>query len=184
VGGAALLLHVPDEDRPHDRRRAKSAYMRQSIPDSGLGLSHCSGKGLQNHSTCIQIFLSCSLVAGGVLVGRTTSRRVGSNSLCSLPRYVPHVAGFRRGPAQSKKLKKAIWSCSGGRRVCAAAPVPRSRTKLSVSIASMCTTSRRIAASASTKQEPYKGVLVLLRRATGGRRCTTRPCPERLSYGN
>jgi hypothetical protein len=52
---------------------------------------------------------------------------VGSNSLCSLPRYVPHVAGFRRGPAQSKKLKKAIWSCSGGRRVCAAAPLDHAR---------------------------------------------------------
>jgi len=59
--------------------------------------------------------------------------------------------------------------------------VPQSGTKPSFFIALICTNSCRIQAGASTVQGHEMGGLVLLRRATGGRRCTSRRCPERTT---
>ena len=40
--------------------------------------------------------------------------RMSSNRLFLLPRFIPHVAGFRRAPVQIKDLYGAIWSYSEG----------------------------------------------------------------------
>jgi len=122
------------------------------------------------------------------------SPQSGIKSPFSGPRFVPALAGIRRLVVQIKAIEKGdlilLWGKAadyggggGGRdepRLLATTS-PQSSIKSPVLIALMCTTNRRIPASASKNQGPETGDLILLRLLAMAEAAAAGTNPERLA---